>query len=279
MSDGNPAALVSPAWLARHLGEPHVRAVDASWHLTASGRDARAEFHARHIPGAIFFDLDEIADHGSDLPHMLPSPDYFASAVGALGISNDDQLVVYDATGVNLSAPRVWWTFRVMGHHRVAVLDGGLATWMARGFPVESGASAHAPAQFSAEPELGRVVSLAQMQQVAESGEPQIIDARSPERFAGTLPEPRPGLRSGRIEGAHNVHFRALVDDDGRIKPSDDLSKLFRAAGVDPLAPAVTSCGSGVTACAVAHALYLLGNDDVRVYDGSWAEWGRAGSR
>jgi thiosulfate/3-mercaptopyruvate sulfurtransferase len=270
--------LVSAEWLAARLGEPQVRVVDASWHMPASGRDAEKEFEDAHIPGAVFLDLDANSSHDTPLPHMLPAAEAFGQGMSSLGLSNEDTIVVYDTSGVNLSAPRTWWMFRVMGHEWVTVLDGGLGKWVAEGRPLERGRAAVEPGEFAARLDRSRVVSMAQVKALAargsREGDAQIVDARSPGRFAGTEPEPRPGLRSGHIPGSRNVHFRSLVRPDGTMRSPDELRQLFAAAGVDVTRPVVASCGSGVTACAVVHALEVIGQRDTRVYDGSWAEYG-----
>lgn len=267
-------ALASTDWLAARLGSPALRVVDASWHLPSAGRDAAAEYRHAHIPGAVRFDLDVLSDPTSPLPHMLPSPEAFAAGVGALGIGSAHDIVVYDATGVNLSAPRAWWMFRVMGHARVAVLDGGLGKWRGEGRPVEAGMPVTSPATFIARFDRGRVASLADMRALVDAGGEGIVDARSADRFAGTSAEPRPGVRAGHMPGSRNVPFRSLVHADGTMLEPSALRERFTAAGVDLAQPVVATCGSGVTACALVHALHLLGHDDTAVYDGSWAEWG-----
>lgn len=274
MPDPAVAPLVSTAWLAERLGEPRLRVVDASWHMPASGRDANAEFRASHIPGAVFFDLDANSAQDTPLPHMLPTAEAFGRSMAALGLSNGDTIVVYDTSGVNLSAPRAWWMFRAMGHQAVAVLDGGFGKWVAEGRPVEQGVVTPEPGKFVAQLDAARVVSMAQVNAIGPDGEVQVLDARSPGRFAGTEPEPRPGVRSGHIAGSRNVHFRSLVREDGTLKPAAELRQLFEAAEVDIARPVVASCGSGVTACTIVHALEVLGQRDTRVYDGSWSEYG-----
>ena len=270
--------LVSTEWLAARLGEPQVRVVDASWHMPDSGRDAEKEFADTHIPGAVFLDLDVNSAHDTPLPHMLPTAGDFGRNMSALGLSDDDAIIVYDTSGVNLSAPRTWWMFRVMGHDRTAVLDGGLAKWVSEGRQVERGMAAPGPGNFVARLDSSKVVSLAEVKGLAaggaHAGDAQIVDARSPGRFDGTEPEPRPGLRSGHIPGSRNVHFRSLVRPDGTMRSPGELRQLFEAAGVDVTRPVVASCGSGVTACAVVHALEVIGQGDTRVYDGSWTEYG-----
>jgi thiosulfate/3-mercaptopyruvate sulfurtransferase len=265
--------LVTTDWLAKHLADPDLRVVDGTWHMPQTGRNARAEFEAAHIPGAVFFDIDAIADRTTSLPHMLPTAEDFGAAVGALGIGNSHRVVVYDVRGV-VSAARVWWTFRTFGHEAVSVLDGGLRKWQTEGRPVEHGGSAPARRAFTARlhPELVR--DLEAMRANLAGGTTQVLDARSAGRFAGTEPEPRAGLRGGHIPGSLNLPYETLYRADGTLKPPDELRAALTAAGVDLDRPVVTSCGSGVTASVLALALYLVGRRDVAVYDGSWSEWG-----
>jgi thiosulfate/3-mercaptopyruvate sulfurtransferase len=265
--------LVTTEWLAKHLGEPDLRVVDGTWHMPQLQRDARAEFVAAHVPGAVFFDIDAIADQKTPLPHMLPSAEEFASAVGALGIGIGDRIVVYDVRGV-VSAARVWWTFRAFGHDAIAVLDGGLRKWRAEGRPVESGAAAATPRTFAARLRLELVRDLPAMRASLDSRAAQVLDARSAGRFAGTEAEPRPGLRGGHIPGSLNLPYETLYRADGTLKPPDELRDAVTAAGIDLARPTVTTCGSGVTASVLALALYVLGRRDAAVYDGSWSEWG-----
>ncbi len=267
-------ALVSTAWLAERLGRPGLRVLDASWYLPTSNREAAAEYAAAHIPGALFFDLDATSDRASPLPHMLPDASAFARAMSALGLDDGDDLVVYDGSGTNISAARVWWTFRVFGHPRVAVLDGGLPKWRREERPLEAGAVTLAPGRFSASLDRAAVRDLAAMRTlVARPGE-QIVDMRSAGRFAGTEPEPRPGLRGGHIPGSHNLPYHELVAPDGTMLPAGDLRRRVEAAGIDPSRPIVATCGSGTSACTLILALHLLGSERVALYDGSWTEWG-----
>jgi thiosulfate/3-mercaptopyruvate sulfurtransferase len=266
--------LVSTEWLAARLHEPGVVPLDCSWYLPSAGRDGHAEFLAEHIPGARYFDLEAHSDAASSLPHMLPSAQQFAAGMGALGLRDSDTIIVYDASGVNLSAPRVWWMFRVFSHGSVALLDGGFQKWKREGRPLESGEPPAREGSFSATLDQARVRTAADMlANISESRE-QMVDARSAARFEGTSPEPRAGLRSGHIPGARNVPYPSLLNPDGTMKPLPELRALFSAAGIDPTQAVASSCGSGVTACALVHALHLLGNDQTAVYDGSWSEWG-----
>jgi thiosulfate/3-mercaptopyruvate sulfurtransferase len=266
-------SVVSTEWLARHLGEPELRVLDGTWHMPQLKRDARAEFAQAHIPGAVFFDIDRIADQATSLPHMLPTADAFAEAVGTLGVGSGDRVIVYDVRGV-ISAARVWWTFRVFGHDRVAVLDGGLRAWKAEGRPLEAGEPGPPRRQFRAtlRPELVR--DLESMRGNLATRSEQVLDARSPGRFAGTEPEPRAGLRGGHIPGSLNLSYETLYRADGTLLPPDALRTAFSAAGVDLGQPVTTTCGSGVTASVLALGLHLVGHPRVAVYDGSWTEWG-----
>ena len=264
---------VSPEWLKERLGDPRVKIVDASWYLAAQKRDGKAEFLAGHIPGAVFFDIDAIADHSTDLPHMLPDADAFAVAAGALGLSESDTIVVYDGLGL-FTAPRVWWTLKVFGAVDVRVLDGGFSAWKRAGFPIETGAAKPKPAKFDPRFSDEMVRSFDQVRKHLAAKDATIVDARSAPRFRGEAPEPRPGLASGHMPGARNVPYDTLADDQGRLKPPEEVRKLFQNAGVDLSAPVVTSCGSGVTAAVLLFALASLGKHDVTLYDGSWTEWG-----
>ncbi|MFO1154356.1 MAG: sulfurtransferase [Rhodospirillales bacterium] len=265
--------LRSTAWLADRLGDPTLRIVDGSFHLPTAGRNPKEEFVQRHIPGAVFFDIDAIADGTSHLPHMLPSADTFAERVGALGIGSSDTIVAYDAPG-SAAAARIWWTFRVFGHNEVAILDGGLARWLAEGRPVEDGMPSPSRRPFRARLQSERVITRGELVQCI--GIETVVDARGPGRFRGDEPEPRPAKRCGHVPGARNLPFMDFLDPDrhGGWRSPDEIAGRFATAGVDPSQPFIAYCGSGVTACVPAFAAYLLGHDRARIYDGSWAEWG-----
>ncbi len=273
MSASDPQLLVSTEWLAAHLGAPDLRVLDASWHMPGSGRDARAEYGAGHVPGARFFDIDAISDDQSELPHMAPPVEKFVSRMRAMGIGDGHRVVVYDSHGI-FSAPRVWWLFRLFGKEDVAVLDGGLPKWRAEGRLLEDVAPLLRDRHFTARRNAGLVRDVTQVAAAAKLGDAQIVDARSPGRFRGEEPEPRTGLRGGRIPGSKNVHYRTLLNPDGTMKDPAGLRAAFEAAGVDPAAPVVTTCGSGITAAILNLALERLGNRRHALYDGSWAEWG-----
>ncbi len=264
--------LVSTDWLADALDAPDLVVVDASWHLPTAGRDAKAEYRAGHIPGAVFFDIDAIADTASGLPHMLPDPASFAAAVGALGIGDNSRLVVYDSLGL-FSAPRVWWTFQTFGTREVFILDGGLPKWQAEGRPLESGVPTPAAALFTPRFDAGRVATIDEVAGLLATGTAQVADARSGERFRGEAPEPRAGLRAGHMPGARNLPVGAVVRD-GRLAEPAAIRAAVAAAGLDPERPIVTSCGSGVTASVIWLALDAIGATPKALYDGSWSEWG-----
>ncbi|KUM24634.1 3-mercaptopyruvate sulfurtransferase [Mesorhizobium loti] len=270
--DEDSPFIVDADWLEKRLGTPGLTIIDASWYLPAQKRNAHAEYAASHIPGALFLDQDEVSDPDSKLPHTLASPQYFAQYVGSMGVSADDTIVVYDGPGL-FSAPRAWWMFRVMGVFQVYILNGGFDRWKAEGRPVTAEQTKIAPCVFYADFDANRVASLDEMRRIVGSGESQIADARSPGRFAGTDPEPRPGVRSGHMPGAHNVPVAALAEN-GELLPKGRLRKVIEDAGIDLSKPVVTSCGSGITAAAVTLALETLGHTDNRLYDGSWTEWG-----
>ncbi len=264
---------VSTAWLADHLGDPDVVAVDGSWYLPTLGRDGRAEYEAAHIPGAVFFDVDAIADRASPLPHMLPGADDFAAAMGALGIGDAMHVVVYDGAGL-FSAPRVRWTLRAFGAARVSLLDGGLPAWRAENRPLAAGPDSPRPtATFRARLDLAIVAAVPDVQAALAAGDAQVVDARPAARFRGEAPEPRAGLRSGHMPGSLNLPFDHLVKN-GRLQPAPALQDALARAGVDPARPVIATCGSGMSAAIVALALEATGQPHARIYDGSWAEWG-----
>jgi thiosulfate/3-mercaptopyruvate sulfurtransferase len=265
--------LVSTNWLSDRLNSEDLVVIDATWFMPGTPRDARAEFAERHIPGAVYFDIDQVSDHTSDLPHMLPEPADFAVAARRLGVSQGSTVVVYDAQGI-FSAPRVWWTFRAMGHTDSFVLDGGLPKWIAEGRPLESGWREPPHGEFKARPDRSLVRDLNDVRRAIGDHSEQIVDARPAARFFGEAPEPRPGLRSGHMPGAKNLPFSALIGADGCLLDEQRLRSAFESAGIDLDAPIVTSCGSGVSASVLALGLACLGKSDAAVYDGSWTEWG-----
>ncbi len=271
-------ALVSTDALAGKLGSPHLSIIDASWHMPSEKRNAYEEYKTAHIPGAVFFDIDAISDSKSPYPHMLPNADTFADAVAKLGIGNNHEIVVYDSNGL-FSTARVWWMFRIFGHDNIKVLNGGLPKWQAEDRPIESGSPSHKAASFKTtfRPELLR--SLDQVRANVKEQREQLIDARSKGRFDGSEPEPRPGLASGHITGSVNVHYKeCLMPPYNMLKSNAELKVLFAGKNIDYSKPIAASCGSGVTACILALALYELGQTQVAVYDGSWAEWGSEGA-
>ena len=273
MAYDDPKTLVSTDWLEAHLKNPDLRVLDASWFLPTSGRDPRAEYETAHIPGARFFDIDDIAESRSTLPHMAPPPEKFISRMRAMGVGDGHQVVVYDTAGI-FSAPRVWWTFRLMGKHDIAVLDGGFPKWLAEGREVEDMPPMLRERHITVQRHAELVKDVTQVAAASKLGDHEIIDARAPGRFEGVDPEPRPGLRMGHIPGSKNVHFATLLNPDGTMKPAVALREVFARAGVDLHKPAITTCGSGVNAAMLALALELVGHRNHAVYDGSWAEWG-----
>ena len=267
---------VKAEWLAGNIGKPGIKVLDATSHLPTSGRNAKEEYLACRIAGAGWFDIDEIADKSSKLPHTLPSAEFFQSKMRVLGIENDDYVIVY-CDSVFLSAARAWWMLRLFGHDRVSVLDGGLRSWLAISGATESGPKTPTDkGGFTIRKSTGvQMVPFASLRQLVEQGVAgQIADARSPGRFAGIDPEPRVGLRSGHMPGASNVPIASLINNEGGLRSVDDIAEAFKAGGIDPTLPVITTCGSGVTACGLALSLALLGNESVKVYDGSWSEWG-----
>jgi len=265
--------IVSTTWLSEHIDDSTIIVLDASWHMPASGRDAAAEFTASHIPGAVFFDIDQISDHSSPLPHMLPSPSEFATSARRLGVSSASTVVVYDSVGL-FSAPRVWWEFRAMGHEAIFVLDGGLPRWIAEGRPLETGWRTPAHGEFKAQPREGWVRDLQAVTTALDQGE-QVLDARPTTRFSGEAPEPRPGLRSGHMPGAKSLPFTALVDH-GSLASATRLEKIMDEHNIDLMRPTISTCGSGVSAAVIVLAFARLGHR-AAIYDGSWSEWGSRG--
>ena len=269
--------LVTTDWLAAHLNDANVKVVDATFKLPGVLPLPKDDYLAAHIPGAVFFDVDAVSDHSNPLPHMFPSAKQFGRDVGALGVGNDDTVVLYDAGGW-VAGPRAWWMFLSYGHDKVRLLDGGLKKWRAEGRPVEAGEVTPKPATFAAAYDARRVRSIGEMIANVERKTEQVIDARAGDRFEGRAPEPRPGLRAGHIPNSRNVPYNQLFDAaTGVMKPLEELRRVFTGAGVDIDRPIVTSCGSGVSAAVLTLALYRLGVRGSALYDGSWSEWGQAG--
>lgn len=272
MSVGKSCFVVDADWVEKQLGAPEFRIVDASWYLPAQNRNGAEEYASGHIPGAVFFDQDAIADHSTELPHTIPSPEFFAAEVGKLGISETDTIVVYDGPGI-FTAPRVWWLFRVMGAEKVYVMDGGIDGWKHEGRPLEIDLPEPAPAAFQTKFDSSRVTTFVDMQEVVASRIAQIADARSTGRFAAEEPEPRVGMRGGHMPGAKSLPS-GVFSVDGKFKSLPELKQTIEDAGIDLAKPVVTTCGSGVTAAIITLALHSLGHTDNTLYDGSWSEWG-----
>ncbi len=264
--------VVSSEWLQKELGSPDLKVVDAAFYLPAHNRDANAEYAAGHIPGAVRFDHDEVADHSTGLPHMVPTPEVFAEAVGKLGISENDRIVIYDGPGI-FSAPRGWWLFRIMGAKNVFVLDGGIDGWKAEGRPIESTLPTPAPAKFKTDFRIDKVIDFHSMLSIVVEGSRQVADARPAGRFTGAEPEPRAGMRSGHMPGAYSLPS-GTFSVGGKLRPLSELKKAIEDAGIDLGKPVVTSCGSGITAAIITLALESLGHEDNALYDGAWTEWG-----
>ncbi|URD62330.1 3-mercaptopyruvate sulfurtransferase [Sphingomonas sp. KRR8] len=262
--------LVSTEWLAEQLGAPDLMVLDASWHMPATNRSARQEFEARHIPGARFFDIEAISDHDAGFPHMLPSAELFGAAMTDLGVSNGDRIVVYDDSALRTSA-RAWFMLRHFGASQVAILDGGLGKWVVEGRPVEAGTPGYRDARFDAVAQPAQVIH---KDELLRGSGVQVVDARGAKRFSGEENDPRPGIAPGHMPGARNLPYSAMYRDDGTFRSPDELRAAFAHAKVDPTRPFVASCGSGLTANTLIVAAHLLGNDETRLYDGSWSEWG-----
>jgi thiosulfate/3-mercaptopyruvate sulfurtransferase len=273
MAFDDPKTLVSTGWLADHLKDPDLRILDASWYLPDMSRDALGEYHSAHIPGARFFDIDEVSDHRSELPHMVPPVEKFMSRMRKLGVGDGHQIVAYDGAGL-FSAARVWWLFRLMGKTDSAVLDGGFPKWQAEGRTIEDLPPIVRDRHMTVTRQNQMVKDVTQVASASKLGDYVIVDARAPERFRGDAPEPREGLRSGHIPNARNVFYRDLLAPDGTLKSNDAMAEVFRKAGVDLSKPAILSCGSGVTASVLALAMERMGKFDHAIYDGSWSEWG-----
>ncbi len=274
MAETRTHNLVSTDWLGEHLDAPDIVVIDASWHLPPAGRNGGEEFLEEHIPGALFFDIDALSDAESSLPHMLPSPEKFASRMRKMGIGDGNRVIAYDSVGL-FSAARAWWMFRVMGHHDVAILDGGLPKWKAEARPLETGSPR--PRQerhFTARLQTMMVKDKADVLSASGSSSTQIVDARAAARYEGTAPEPREGLRSGHIPGSFNLPFDQLLKDDGTVVDDDAIRNAFAQAGLDVSSPAITSCGSGITAAVLSLGLTIIGAKNHALYDGSWTDWG-----
>ena len=272
----NPDALVSTKWLAEHLSSPNIRMVDATSYMPGQGKDGRSQYNEQHIPGAVYFDINDIADETIPLPHMIPPPEKFASKVRKLGLGNGNKIVVYDANGGFLAAARVWWMFRLYGHTDVCLLDGGLPKWLAEEHPIEDTEPAQRDRHFTSRMNNTLVRSVEQVIANIETGKEQVIDARSSGRFKGEEPEPRPSAKVGHIPGSMSLPFNSLMNPKEHFtyRSADEIKAAVDKAGIDLTKPITASCGSGVTACVLAFGLYLIGHENAAVYDGSWSEWG-----
>ena len=274
MSENSSGWLVETEWLAERLSAPDLVVLDATWHFAGDNRNAYQEYLDERIPGALYFDIDEIADTDSNLPHMLPSPKKFSSRMRKMGIGDGVRVIAYDTYGM-FSAARVWWMFRVMGVEDVAVLNGGLPKWKSEGLPLEDGPpTQRSERHFTARRNVELVRERSDIEDIVKNSSAMLIDARAPERFGGSAPEPREGMRSGHIPGSLNIHYEALLNEDGTVKSEAQLRAIFEAAGVEFGKPLVATCGSGVTAGILALALAIIGHKRTAVYDGSWSEWG-----
>lgn len=276
MTNSDPKTLVSTDWLAAHLKDPDLRIIDASWYMPADKRSGQAEYNGAHIPGARFFDIDDLSDHRSEMPHMAPPVEKFISRMRAMGIGDGHQVVVYDGSGL-FSAARVWWLFRLMGKTDIAVLDGGLPKWLAENLPVEDMPPIVRDRHMTVQRQAHLVKDVTQVAAASKLRDHAIIDARSPARFHGSQPEPRPGLRAGHIPNSQNVFYKELLASNGTMKSPEMLREAFVNAGVDLKKPAITTCGSGVTAAILSLALERIGHNRHSLYDGSWSEWGMYG--
>lgn len=270
----DPQTLVSTEWLENHLFDPDLRILDASYYLPDMGRDGKAEYHAGHIPGARFFDIDEISDTRSALPHMAPPVEKFMSRMRAMGVGDGHQVVVYDGYGL-FSAARAWWLFRLMGKTDIAVLDGGYPKWTAEGRPTEDLPPVLKDRHITVQRQAHLVRDVTQVAAASKLGDHTILDARSPSRFRGDAPEPREGLRAGHIPGSTNMHYETLLNKDRTMKSPEALRTQFEISGADLTKPVITTCGSGVTAAIISLALARIGHENNSLYDGSWAEWGQ----
>lgn len=266
-------SLVTTSWLVKNIDDPNIRIFDSSWHMPNAGRDAEAEYNAIHIPGALFFDVDEIADTDSALPHMMPSEEKMASRLRSFGVTNTNHIIIYDNSG-GLSAARGWYMFKTFGHKNVSILDGGLAKWVADGHAVNDDIPVFSTSHYTAFKDKNATRTVEQLIENVSTEKEQVVDARSNGRFLGTEAEPRAGLKSGHIPGSFNVPFNTLFNDDKTFKSPADLKQIFLNSGVDLEKPLVTSCGSGMTACGLLFALELIGQKNKSLYDGSWTEWG-----